>query len=409
MSPTKVTVRDFAILGADPLFSQPRHVGQPAFPHKQQILAKIGEAMDRRWVTNNGPLIQELEARLAAYLGGIEVVTVSNGTVALELLARALDLQGEVIVPGYTFVATAHALRWLGLSVVFCDVDPATHLIDPAKVEALITPRTSAIVGVHLWGEVCATEALTEICERHNLKLLFDAAHAFGCAHEGRMVGGLGDAETFSFHGTKFFNTFEGGAVTTRNGALAARLRLMRNFGFEGFDQVSALGVNARLSEVAAAAGLVNLEHLEETTATNKRRHAQYESNLAGLSGLRVYPLSKKDQRNHQYCVLEWNAGSTGISRDTVMRVLHAEGVLARRYFYPGVHRMEPYRTEDPNIRLPNTEALGDSVLVLPGSHAVSEEDVERISDLLRMILRFGPELQSALGEDAGPTISRRS
>ena len=409
MTSSKNGIGDFALLGGKAAFHRPRHVGQPAFPHKEKILARIGEAMDRRWVTNNGPMIQELEARLATYLGGIEVVTVSNGTVALELLARALDLRGEVIVPGYTFVATAHALRWLGLSVVFCDVDPATHLLDPARVEALITPRTSAVVGVHLWGEVCATSALAAVCARHDLRLLFDAAHAFGCSHEGRMVGGLGDAETFSFHGTKFFNTFEGGAVTTRNGALAARLRLMRNFGFEGFDRVSALGINARLSEVAAAAGLVNLDHLEETTVSNRRRYLLYRQALSGADGLRVYPISEAERRNHQYCVLEWNAPATGISRDAVMQVLHAEGVLARRYFYPGVHRMGPYRTEQPDLRLPNTEALGDSVLVLPGSHAVSDEDVERISELLRAVLRFGPELQGALAGSASPTTSPRS
>jgi dTDP-4-amino-4,6-dideoxygalactose transaminase len=301
-----------------------------------------------------------------------------------------------VILPSFTFVATAHAMRWVGLKPVFCDVDPFTHLLDPARVEELVTPRTSAILGVHLWGRPCDVEALSGIASRHRLGLFFDAAHAFGCTHGGRSVGSLGDAEVFSFHATKFFTTFEGGAVTTSNDALARRLRLMRNFGFAGYDEVVSLGINGKMNEIAAAMGLTGLETLAGKMELNRAHHARYQRGMQDLPGVRLMPCPPGERHNHQYVVLEIDAAQSGVSRDRLAEVLRAENVIARRYFHPGCHRTEPYRTEDPGAgsRLPVTERLTDRVLVLPTGPALKPADIDRVCALVRLAVTHAEELE---------------
>jgi dTDP-4-amino-4,6-dideoxygalactose transaminase len=197
--------------------------------------------LERRWLTNNGPLVQELERRLAEKLAVKHCIVMCNGTIALEIAVRALKLTGEVIVPSYTFIATAHALHWQGITPVFADIDPHTHVLDPDAVRRMITPRTTGIIGVHLWGRVAPVDELQKIADEQGLKLLFDAAHAFGCSHSNRMIGAFGEAEVFSFHATKFFNTLEGGAVTTNNGALAEAMRLMRVHRQHSWDKLGRL------------------------------------------------------------------------------------------------------------------------------------------------------------------------
>ena len=200
----KVAIEDLAIFGGPPEFSTPLHVGRPNIGDRQRLFERIEAALDRRWLTNDGPILREFEARLAEFIGVEHCVAVSSGMTALQLAIRAAGLTGEVIVPSFTFIGTPHALLWEGLTPVFCDVDPKTHNIDPARVAELITPRTSAILGVHLWGRPCDIKALQAIAEARGLQLLFDAAHAFGCSYKGAMLGGFGAAETFSFHATKF-------------------------------------------------------------------------------------------------------------------------------------------------------------------------------------------------------------
>ena len=269
-----------------------------------------------------------------------------NGTVALEIAIRALGMEGEVIVPSFTFIATAHALQWQGITPVFCDIDPRTHTLDPGKVEQAITPRTTGIIGVHVWGHTCDIDALAEIAARRGLKLLFDAAHAFACSYKGRMIGSFGDAEVFSFHATKFFNTLEGGAVVTNDDELAKKLRLMRNFGFTGYDKVSYLGTNGKMNEISAAMGLTSLESLDEFIAVNRRNYLRYREELRDIAGARVLTYDETESCNYQYIVLELDEAVTRIvSRDELWRILTAENVMARRYFYPGCHRMEPYRS----------------------------------------------------------------
>ena len=254
-------------------------------------------------------------------------------------------------MPSFTFVATAHAVRWHGLTPVFCDIDPDSHTLDPASVERMLTPGTTAILATHLWGRPCAVEALTELAQARSLRLIFDAAHALGCSHRGRSIGGFGDAEVFSFHATKFFHTLEGGAIATEDDMLAAALRLSRNFGFTGYDRVAGVGINAKMNEVSAAMGLTNLESIDSFIATNRRNYAAYRRGLSGMPGVRFVEYDERERQNYQYVVIEVDRLAAGLSRDALLRVLHAENVLARRYFWPGCHRMEPYRSLYPEAR----------------------------------------------------------
>ena len=374
------------VQGHAPVFPEPLHVGRPNIGNQQKLMERIAGILDRRWLSNNGPLVQEFEAKLAAYLGVKHCIPICNGTVALELAMRALGLGGEVILPSYTFVATAHALQWQGITPMFADIDPATHNLDPAAVERMITPRTTGIIGVHVWGRPCAVEALQAIADRHRLPLMFDAAHAFGCSHDGRMIGNFGRCEVFSFHATKFFNTFEGGAIATNDDALAEKLRLMKNFGFKGLDNVDYLGVNGKMTEVCAAMGLTGLESLEEFMQANQRNYEAYGRELAGIPGLHLIEYGKTEKRNRQYIVVEVDDKAYGKSRDETIRMLHAQNVLARKYFWPGCHRMEPYRSLYPEAgrHLSRTEEVAARVIVLPTGTAMDPGMIRTIGELLK-------------------------
>ncbi len=368
------------------MFEFPLHVGRPNIGDQRKLMERFSGMLERRWFSNGGPLVQEFEEKLTSFLGVKHCIPVCNGTVALELASRALGLAGEVILPSYTFIATAHALQWQGITPVFADIDPATHNIDPATVERRITPRTTGIVGVHVWGRPAAVEALQAIADAHGLQLMFDAAHAFGCTYQGRMIGNFGRCEVFSFHATKFFNTFEGGAIATNDDELAEKLRLMKNFGFHGPDNIIYLGVNGKMTEVCAAMGLTGLESLEEFIEINRRNYECYKEALKDIPGLRLIEYSRMETCNRQYIIVELDAAAYGRSRDEVLRMLQAENVLARRYFWPGCHRMEPYRTHDPRagLLLPETERVAARVLVLPTGTGVTTEDIAIISHLLK-------------------------
>ena len=341
-----------------------------------------------------GPYERELEQRVAELMGVKHCICMCNATIALEIAIRAVGLTGEVIVPSFTFVATAHALQWQQITPVFCDIDPVTHNIDPHRIEELITPRTTGIIGVHVWGRACDIDALTGIAERNHLRLLFDAAHAFACSYEGRMIGGFGSAEVFSFHATKFFNTFEGGAVTTNDDELAGKIRLMKNFGFAGYDQVIYIGTNGKMSEVSAAMGLTSMESLVEFIQTNQQNYEAYQTGLKDIPGLRLLTFAKPERHNYQYIVLEIDDLKTGISRDELVQVLHGENIIARRYFYPG-HRMEPYRSSHPDtgLRLPATERLTRSVMTLPTGTAVGASEISTICQIIRESISRGPDV----------------
>jgi len=363
------------------------HVGSPNVGDRELFLRYVNQMFDGGWLTNNGPLVQLFEQRVADYVGVKHCVAACNGTVALEIAIRAMGLTGEVILPSYTFVATAHAIQIQNLTPVFADIDPATHQIDPESVARCITPRTSAILGVHLWGQASPVPALQALAAQHGLQLLFDAAHAFGCSTGGKMIGQFGRAEVFSFHATKFFNSFEGGALVTNDDALAETARLMRNFGFSGVDQVAQVGTNGKMVEICAAMGLTNLASVDRFIAVNRRNYLAYRDALAGVAGIRLYPYDEAERTNYQYIVIEVGPESVA-TRDEIVASLRAANVLARRYFWPGCHRMEPYAGLYPEAgrRLPNTERIAARVVVLPTGQSVTVADVEAIAQRIRRL-----------------------
>jgi dTDP-4-amino-4,6-dideoxygalactose transaminase len=391
--------RPLAILGAEPAFQEPLHVGRPNIGNRAALQERIDAMLDARWFSNGGPLVREFEERIARHIGVKHCIATCNGTTALMLAIRGLDLSGEVIVPSFTFIATAHSLLWQQTKPVFCDIDPATHNLDPRSVERLITPWTTGIIGVHLWGRPCEVDALEALAREHRIKLLFDASHAFGCTHGGEFIGRFGDAEVFSFHATKFLNAFEGGAIVTQNDALAEKLRLMRNFGFTGTDCVEHIGMNAKMTEICAAMGLTGLESINRFIAVNRRNHAAYRTLLADLPGLKVAAYDEAERSNFQYVILEVDPAQCALTRDELLRVLQAEHVLARRYFHPGCHRMEPYRTLYPasGLALPETEHLSERILALPTGTAVTQEDVEAVASIICSALANAAVVREAI------------
>jgi dTDP-4-amino-4,6-dideoxygalactose transaminase len=400
-SSPKPQAQDLAIFGRPPAFAEALHVGRPNVGDRRRLLARINDLLDRNWLTNDGPYVREFEGRLAELVGVRHCVAMCNATIALEIAIRALGLKGEVIVPSFTFIATAHSLQWQEITPVFCDIDPATHNIDSARVEKMITPRTSGIIGVHTWGRACDISGLEEIARRHKLQVMFDAAHAFGCTYRGKLIGGFGRCEVFSFHATKFFNTFEGGAVLTNDDELAQKMRLMRNFGFSGYDNVIYIGTNGKMTEVCAAMGLTSLESVERFIERNRANHFAYRRGLEGVPGLRMMEYEERERTNYQYVVVEVDEEEAGLTRDELVAVLAGENVLARRYFYPGCHQMEPYRSYFPHaaLVLQETERLCRRVMALPTGTAVDEGIAAKISEILATALANGPAVRGRLAD----------
>ena len=375
--------------GAPPAFPEPLHVGRPNIGNRDGFVRRVATILDNQWLTNDGPMVQEFERRIADHLGVKHCIAMCNGTIALEIAIRALGLEGEVIVPSWTFVATAHALYWQGITPVFADIDPATHNLDPAAVRRMITPRTSGIIGVHLWGRAAPVVELQAIADEHGLKLMFDAAHAFGSSYKGQSIGSFGACEVFSFHATKAFNTMEGGAVTTNDDELAEALRLMRNFGFKGYDNVIHPGTNGKMIEVCAAMGLANLDGFDAVVDTNLRNHAAYKAALINIPGVRVLDYDPAERNSRHYIVAEIGPDCPA-SRDAMVTALHAENVLARKYFWPGCHGMQPYRDLFPHagLVLPNTSKVAESVLILPNGLSLDSSVIATICNIVRSVAR---------------------
>lgn len=366
------------------IFEQPLHVGRPNIKNRDKFMQSLEEIMDNQWLTNDGPTVQELEATIARYLGVKHCVAMCNGTIALEIAIRALDLTGEVIVPSWTFVATAHALYWQGITPVFADINPETHNLDPESVRRMITPRTTGIIGVHLWGRAAPIEELQKIAEEHNLKLLFDAAHAFGSSYRGQSIGNFGSCEIFSFHATKSFNTMEGGAVVTNDDDLAEKIRLMRNFGFNGYDNVIHPGTNGKMIEVCAAMGLANLDGFNETIETNKNNYTLYKEILDDLTGIKIINYPSNERNSYHYVVAEVTKNCP-VERDELIKILHENNILARKYFWPGCHGMKPYQELYPHAKLvlPNTIDVAERVMVLPSGTATLPKQIEAICQII--------------------------
>lgn len=360
------------------------YTGRPNIPDNESFNTKVKQILDTKRLTNNGPFVKELEERLSNFLGVKHVISVCNATIGLIVATNVLLLKGEVILPSFTFIASAHALEWQGIKPVFCDIDPIDHNIDVNKVEELITDKTTGIMGVHLWGRPCNHDRLLAIARKHNLALFYDAAHAFNTTYGGRPVASLEDLSVLSFHATKCFHTFEGGAIVTENDELAQKARLMINYSFEDYDNVTGLGLNAKMSEIHAAMGVCNLDNYDTVLNHNKLIYEEYRSALSGLEGIRLIDYNSMEMNNYHYIVIEIDEDLLGRTRDDVYSSLHAHGIIARRYFYPGCHQSEPYKTKYPYYYLPQTDKLCENILVLPGGSSLN--NVGQIDTILSVI-----------------------
>jgi dTDP-4-amino-4,6-dideoxyglucose len=398
----KREITDLALFGGREAFIRPVHTNQPSAFDRSRLFDRMNWAFDNQWLSNGGPLVREFEDRIAELAGVRNCVATCNATTGLQLLVRAADLSGEVIVPSLTFAATAHAVRWLGLEPVFCDIDPDTGCVDADLVAEAITPRTSAIIGVHLWGRPCAVDRLEKLAADHGIPAFFDAAHAIGCTSEGRAIGRFGAAEVFSFHATKVVSAFEGGAIVTDDDEFADRIRALHNFG-KGLTTISeAGGTNGKMSEPAAAMGLTSLDALDTLIDNNRAAYEAYRDELSDVDGLAFFEYDPEERNNFQYVILEVDEATTGLERDLLLDVLHAENVMALLPIgSPAVHQLEPYRS-GPAVSLPHTERLVARVVSLPGGTTVSREEIRRICSIIRFAVANGAEITARRQQQKG-------
>ena len=373
-------------------------VTSPLLPPLEEFIPYLQEIWDRKWITNNGHFHQQLEQALAEYLGVEYISVFTNGTLPLITALQALGLtKGEVITTPYSFVATTHAIWWNQLTPVFVDVDPITGCIDPDKIEAAITENTVAIMPVHVYGTPCDTERIDSIAKKHNLKVIYDAAHAFKTTCKGTSILLAGDISTLSFHATKTYNTVEGGALICHSAEMKQQIDYLKNFGFEDETIVVGPGINSKMDEIRAAYGLLNLKHVDSAIAARKRVAEQYVEALKDVPGITLYqPIvdsfnfkhsTLNIQLNYSYFPIFVDAAAYGMTRDELYEKMRANNVLGRRYFYPLISTFSPYNMYPSATKenLLNAHKMADSVICLPMHHALSEEDVKRVVECIRV------------------------
>jgi len=356
------------------------NVTKTYLPNREKYQKYIDRIFQSGWLTNNGELVQELEKRIAEFCGVPHIVLTCNGTVALQVAYRLLGLQGEVVTTPFTFVATTSSLIWEGLKPIFADIDPATFNIDPAKVIKKVTARTSAIVGVHVYGNVCEVEALAKIASQNKLKVIYDAAHAFGVNYRGKNIANYGDIVVFSFHATKIFHTIEGGALAIRDANLAQAARLMINFGIPGPDQIATLGINCKMNEFQAAMGLCVLDDFPEMIRQRRIVHERYLSTLAGHPRLGFQQCSSYVQNNFSYFPLLFDSEKTLLE---VRERLNAHQIFPRRYFYPSLDTLAFLKTKQ---KATVSRDIATRILCLPVFESLSEKDQENI---IKIVLKY--------------------
>ncbi|MDR1535524.1 MAG: DegT/DnrJ/EryC1/StrS family aminotransferase [Planctomycetota bacterium] len=393
---------ELAVFAGRPFFPVPQPVGGPIIePELGREFHRLADAaFARNRLTNSGPLAARLEEEVAARHRCGEAVLVANATLAQMLLLRALGLtSGEALISANTFVATAQACEWLGLKPVFCDIDPETLNLSPGDCERKSGPETRAVIPTHVFGVMADLPALAELAGRRGFRLLADAAHAFDCDRGGIPPGGFGIPEFISFHATKFFSTVEGGAILTGDSALARELRELRNFGFDRPGDAGRLGLNAKLSELAAAFGLASLPLLERRARRLGETAEIYRRELAGIPGLEPHRLDRLGRNNHRYFPLFVDEAAFGLSRDFLRLALERENVLPRTYFHPGCHRMGLYRDRPGVPDLPVAERLLGRLLALPTSFAEVEARAaaKAVTDLIRTMHDRAGEVKRAL------------
>ena len=365
--------------------SESVRVTSPLLPAFDDFTELLRDIWDRKWITNNGEYHQQLEEALAAYLKVPFVSLFTNGTLPLITALQALKIKGEVITTPYSFVATTHAIWWNGCTPVFVDIDLKTGNIDPSKIEAAITPRTSAIMPVHVYGNPCDTKAIQDIADRHGLKVIYDAAHAFGVEKDGDSILKAGDMSTLSFHATKVFTTIEGGAMVMNDAETKKHIDYLKNFGFAGETEVVAPGINSKMDEVRAAFGLLNLRQVDAAIEARHRVATTYREALSGVEGIRFFEDMQGVRHNYSYFPIFVNAKEYGMSRDELYFKLQEQGIFGRRYFYPLISTFNMYRglpSAAPE-NLPVAMRIADEVICLPIHHALSEEDVHKVISII--------------------------
>ena len=378
--------KDFACAGGSPTFASTIPVGQLYFPEWDQYEAAVRGIIQRRYYSNHGPLVRNLESRVETYLGVRNALVVANGTLGLYLVALALGLQGKVIMPSFTFIATAQAFLMAGIEPVFCEVDPLTHHMTPEAAEAVLEDGVCAVCAVNLWGGTANLPGLEDWARSHRLPLIFDSAHAFGVQRAEGMVGRFGRAEVFSFHATKVMSATEGGCICTDDDDLAERIRNIRSDNGIRRPVNVALTVNGRMSEAQAAIALMSLDDIERRVANNRNIFETYGAALATVPGVRIVEPNGVVHSNYQNAVVEISESEYGLSRDHLWAILRAEGVSVRRYFRPGAHRCVPFDKIRPQQleALPVTDGLCQTVLQLPIGARVTPADAATIAGLIR-------------------------
>lgn len=372
-------------------------VTSPLLPPLEEFISYLQQIWDSKWITNNGQFHQQLEQTLAEYLGVEFLSLFTNGTLPLITAFQALGIhEGEVITTPYSFVATSHSIWWNGLKPVFVDIEEDTCGIDPSKIEAAITPNTVAIMPVHCYGKPCKTAEIDAIAKKHNLKVIYDAAHAFGVSENGQSVLKAGDISTLSFHATKVYNTIEGGALICHSAEMKYHVDNLKNFGFRGETTVVAPGINSKMDEMRAAYGLLNLRQVDAAIEARKQVAKQYVDALQDVHGIKIFqpmvdsfasnlsPLTSN--LNYSYFPIFVDEEQYGISRDALYEKMRANNVLGRRYFYPLITDFDPYKdipSADP-ANLPVANKIANQVICLPMHHALSDEDVKRVIDCVR-------------------------
>lgn len=367
-------------------YKQPITVTSPLLPPLEEFIPYLEDIWNRKWITNNGHYHHLLEQALCDYLGVEYISLFTNGTLPLITALQALRIGGEVITTPYSFVATTHSLWWNGIRPVFADIDPATGNLDPERVEAAITPRTTAIMPVHVYGNPCDTEALQGIADKYGLRIIYDAAHAFGVKRDGKSILEAGDISTLSFHATKTYNTVEGGALICHDPETKKRIDYLKNFGFAGETEVVAPGINAKMDEIRAAYGLLNLKHVDSAIAARKQVAEQYKAALGEVDGIGMFKDVRGVESNYSYFPIFVNASEYGESRDSLYNRMKDNGVLGRRYFYPLISTFTTYRglPSATKENLPVAYKMADEVICLPMHHSLSEEEINKTIDLVR-------------------------
>lgn len=360
-------------------------VTSPLLPDLEEFNTLLKEIWERKWITNNGDFHKRLEAELAAYLKVPYISLFTNGTLPLITALQALKITGEVITTPYSFVATTHAIWWNGAKPVFVDIDPTTGNIDPNKIEAAITPRTQAIMPVHVYGQPCATNRIQEIADKYGLKVIYDAAHAFGVEVDGKSILTEGDLSTLSFHATKVFNTIEGGAMVMKDGATKKRIDYLKNFGFAGETEVVGPGINSKMDEIRSAYGLLNLKQVDSAIEARHKVATAYREALKDVKGITFFNDTPGVRHNYSYFPIFVNAEEYGMTRDELYFKMKENNVLGRRYFYPLISTFSTYRglpSANPK-NLPNATKMAEQVICLPMHHNINERNLQRIISLI--------------------------